>query len=130
MHLPAFLTSALDGSAQSASYFDHFMPGRRQTEWLVCRILGVHAVKREKPVTPVGNRTPAQRLEGRSRSYVGHPFYLFVHGMQSDCRVHPACHWVGTGSVLAREQECTGTIPGQSVLDLWWTKWHWDRFFS
>jgi len=20
--------------------------------------------------------------------------------------------------------------PGQSVFDLWWTEWHWDRFFS
>jgi hypothetical protein len=23
-----------------------------------------------------------------------------------------------------------GSRPGQSVWDLWWTKWHWDRFFS
>jgi hypothetical protein len=22
-----------------------------------------------------------------------------------------------------------GWIPGQSMWDLWWTKWHWDRFF-
>jgi hypothetical protein len=22
------------------------------------------------------------------------------------------------------------TRTGQSVWDLWWTKWHWDRFFS
>jgi hypothetical protein len=21
------------------------------------------------------------------------------------------------------------SIPGQSIWDLWWTKWHWDRFF-
>ena len=21
-----------------------------------------------------------------------------------------------------------GSIPGQSIWDLWWTKWHWDRF--
>jgi hypothetical protein len=20
--------------------------------------------------------------------------------------------------------------PGQTMRDLWWTKWHWDRFFS
>jgi hypothetical protein len=20
--------------------------------------------------------------------------------------------------------------PGQSMWNLWWTKWHWDRFFS
>jgi hypothetical protein len=23
----------------------------------------------------------------------------------------------------------TGSIPGQSMWDLLWTKWHWDRFF-
>jgi hypothetical protein len=22
-----------------------------------------------------------------------------------------------------------GSIPGQSMWDLWWTKWQWDRFF-
>jgi hypothetical protein len=23
-----------------------------------------------------------------------------------------------------------GSIPGQFLRDLWWTKWDWDRFFS
>jgi hypothetical protein len=23
-----------------------------------------------------------------------------------------------------------GSIPGRSMWDLWWTKWHWDRFLS
>jgi hypothetical protein len=23
-----------------------------------------------------------------------------------------------------------GSIPGQSMWDLWWTQWHWDRFFT
>jgi hypothetical protein len=23
-----------------------------------------------------------------------------------------------------------GLCPDQSMWDLWWTKWHWDRFFS
>ena len=23
-----------------------------------------------------------------------------------------------------------GSIPGQSMWDFWWTKWHWARFFS
>ena len=23
----------------------------------------------------------------------------------------------------------SGSIPDQSMWDLWWTKWHWDRFF-
>jgi hypothetical protein len=31
----------------------------------------------------------------------------------------PASHRVGPGS-----------FPGQSVWDLWWTKWRWDRFLS
>ena len=25
---------------------------------------------------------------------------------------------------------CKGSIPGQSMRDLWWTKWHKDRSFS
>jgi hypothetical protein len=32
--------------------------------------------------------------------------------------VSPASHRGGPGS-----------IPGQSMWDLWWTKWHWDMFF-
>jgi hypothetical protein len=24
----------------------------------------------------------------------------------------------------------SGFAAGQSMWDLWWTKWHWDRFFS
>jgi hypothetical protein len=23
-----------------------------------------------------------------------------------------------------------GSLPGQCMWELWWTKWHWDRFFS
>jgi hypothetical protein len=30
----------------------------------------------------------------------------------------------GTGTGLGG----LGPIPGQSMWDLWWTKWHWDRF--
>jgi hypothetical protein len=30
---------------------------------------------------------------------------------------------------LRRPYHGSGLIPGQSVWDLWWTKWHWDRFF-
>jgi hypothetical protein len=25
--------------------------------------------------------------------------------------------------------EARGSVPGKSMWDLWWTKWHWDRFF-
>jgi hypothetical protein len=31
------------------------------------------------------------------------------------------------------QREITGQekkIPHRSMWDLWWTKWHWDRFFS
>ena len=24
---------------------------------------------------------------------------------------------------------CMGSVPSQSIWDLWWTKWHWDRSF-
>jgi hypothetical protein len=28
----------------------------------------------------------------------------------------------------AMAQAVPGSIPGHSMWDLWWTKWHWDRF--
>jgi hypothetical protein len=28
----------------------------------------------------------------------------------------------------ASRRGCPGSISGQSMWDLWWTKWHWDRF--
>jgi hypothetical protein len=34
-------------------------------------------------------------------------------------RQSPASHRGGPGS-----------CPGQSMWDLWWTEWHWDRFFT
>jgi len=37
------------------------------------------------------------------------------------------CH--GSGELLACHCGGLGLIPGQWMLDLWWTKWHWDRFF-
>ena len=30
----------------------------------------------------------------------------------------------------AAHHESPGAILGQSVWDLWWTEWSWDRFFS
>jgi hypothetical protein len=32
-------------------------------------------------------------------------------------------HWLPTAAAR-------GSIPGQVMWDLWWTKWHWGRFFS
>jgi hypothetical protein len=31
--------------------------------------------------------------------------------------------------VGARFKKNKKKIPGNSMWDLWWTKWHWDRFF-
>jgi hypothetical protein len=31
--------------------------------------------------------------------------------------------------VAGLSQRRLGFDPGQSIWDLWWTKWHWDRFF-
>jgi hypothetical protein len=42
-------------------------------------------------------------------------------------------NWPGhsTGSQsLASHHRGLGLLPGQSMWDLWWTKWHWDKFFS
>ena len=56
--------------------------------------------------------------------------------------VHSGCHHLcvyfgiscilnvwGTWIVAFREGD-TGSVPGQSMCGLWWTKWHWGRFFS
>jgi hypothetical protein len=32
-------------------------------------------------------------------------------------------------SIPASHRGGPGSIPGQSMWDLWWTKWNWDRFF-
>ena len=34
------------------------------------------------------------------------------------------------GRAMAQAVSCrTGSTPGQSMWNLWWTKWHWDRLF-
>jgi hypothetical protein len=43
-----------------------------------------------------------------------HKIWL-CHG---SCGQSPACHRGGPS-----------LIPGHSMWDLWWRKWHWDRFF-
>jgi hypothetical protein len=37
------------------------------------------------------------------------------------------CHSSG-GKSPTSHRGGPGSIPGQSMWDLWWTKWHWDRF--
>jgi hypothetical protein len=32
--------------------------------------------------------------------------------------------------ILVSHRGGPGSRPGQSIWDLWWTKWHWDRFLS
>jgi hypothetical protein len=39
------------------------------------------------------------------------------------------CYGSG-GLLLATYHGCPGSYPDWSLWDLWWTKWHWDRFFS
>jgi hypothetical protein len=35
-----------------------------------------------------------------------------------------------TVSRQALTEDARGSIPGQSMWDLWWTKWYWDMFLS
>jgi hypothetical protein len=37
------------------------------------------------------------------------------------------CHGLGGYSSVSHREE-SGLIPGHSLWDLWWTKWHWNRF--
>jgi hypothetical protein len=39
------------------------------------------------------------------------------------------CHGSG-GSCPASHRGVPRSRPGQFMWDLWWTKWHWGRFFS
>jgi len=39
------------------------------------------------------------------------------------------CHGSGSWS-LAYHSGVPSSILDQSMWDLWWTKWRWDRFFS
>jgi type VI protein secretion system component VasA len=48
--------------------------------------------------------------------------------------IHDICTKKYERAVLRRlfagiSQRRPGFDPGQSLWDLWWTKWHWDRFF-
>ena len=43
-------------------------------------------------------------------------------------RTKGPCHGSG-GQLPASHRGGPGSISGQSVWDLWWTKWHWDRYF-
>jgi len=39
--------------------------------------------------------------------------------------------WYGLGRKSPSSHlERPGLIPAQSIWDLWWTMWHWDRCFS
>jgi hypothetical protein len=39
------------------------------------------------------------------------------------------CHSLSVKSQASRRGDL-GSIPGQAIWDLWWTKWHWGRFFG
>jgi hypothetical protein len=39
------------------------------------------------------------------------------------------CHGLG-GDVSASQRGGPDSLPSQSMWDLWWTKWYWDRFYS
>jgi hypothetical protein len=53
-----------------------------------------------------------------SQATASHVFIQNVQkGSSSMCHSSPGSHCSGPG-----------WIPGQVMRDLWWTKWHWDRF--
>ena len=43
--------------------------------------------------------------------------------------IYGPCHGSGGWSPASRRGG-PGSIPGRSMWDLWWTKWHWGSFFS
>jgi hypothetical protein len=63
--------------------------------------------------------------------------YGTIHGRQKYTKYLPsylsnvqsrAVPWLRR-LVAASHRGGPGSIPGQSIWDLWWTKWHWDRIF-
>jgi hypothetical protein len=64
----------------------------------------------------------------------------FVSPAVTSCPWHGLCYWQyntvrhvwpchGSGGYLpASNRGGSGSVLGQSMWDLWWTKWHWDRF--
>jgi hypothetical protein len=46
----------------------------------------------------------------------------------SDLVKHPGPYHGSDSSLLASLNGGPGSFPGQSMLNLWFTKWHWDMF--
>jgi hypothetical protein len=52
-----------------------------------------------------------------------------LHSYSALLSNYKPCHGSGRYSTASRRGG-PGSGPGQSMWDLWWTKWQWDRFFS
>jgi hypothetical protein len=55
--------------------------------------------------------------------------WIFIHNVDSFHSSILQHHGLGSQFL---QSHCTGPglIPDQSMWELWWTKWHWDRLFS
>jgi hypothetical protein len=58
--------------------------------------------------------------------YCKHTIVKHLHFWNTDvqCQVHQS-----RAMAQAVSRGGPGSIPAQSMCDLWWSKWHWDRFF-
>lgn len=70
--------------------------------------------------------------ESREISVVSRGCKANVAGMVTiSCPVRlVCCRSCMTGvSLPVSDRESPGSVPGQSIWDLWWKKWRWERFF-
>jgi hypothetical protein len=61
---------------------------------------------------------------------------IFLHNINSlvfitqrRC-VYCAVRTESLNTIQTSHSGSSNSMPGQSMWDLWWTKWHWDRFLS
>jgi len=59
-------------------------------------------------------------------------FYCIIGCSSSGPPYEPEPDRVMAQAFICRPLNCgvSLTIPGLTMWDLWWTKWHWDRLFS
>jgi hypothetical protein len=72
--------------------------------------------------------THTQTLRFNSAFYIIYTMHLVIDLLTPTNR-HSKYIYRGRTMAQASHRGGPGSITGQSMWDLWWTKWHWDRLF-
>jgi hypothetical protein len=79
-----------------------------------------HKVAQEHP-------DPSQRRNPTIQRHIPEDLYIRIFIYLSFNDTVKTARWLRRLPAASPRQ---GSIPGPSTWDVWWTKWHWDRFFS